>query len=447
MQATRWRQSWRRWKRQWEPWLRTPRAILGWIPLTPRSALAIALLLWVYLVYGKERSDLVLLVVGLGGLALVALALVSVLLVALVMRLRKPPAPQDTWVFHTGLPFYTGYTLTLSAWIPLIQIEMDWTAPEGLEATLEPWRGRLREQVLARRRAVAEGFERRFTFTDAFGMARVSWRRFVPQPLKVMPVSSRLEPNRLLQQLSSGDIVSHPSGQPEGDLIEMRRYTHGDPLKRVLWKTYARTRRLLVRQPERAIAPRQKTLAYLVADRSDEPAAGTARTALEMGVFGHDFLFRADGSESSTDQVPEAVEQIVRSSRVTEDGGAGLASFLTAERAQDKACILFAPHSPGPWLERVEQQLHQYKGRISVVVGVDGIQGGGAPSLLRRALFADAERWEDTVAQLGEVCLRLRQAGAPVTILDRTTGMPVSPQHLQALNQRRQRGLAQRLLS
>ncbi len=421
------------------------RAILGWIPLTWRSLLGAGLLAWVYVTYGLERSDLILRMVGLGGLILIAVSMTAVLVVALVMRLRKPAPPKDPWVFQTGGPFVTGYHLTLGAWLPLIQIELSWESPVGLEARLVPWRGRLREEVVARRRTQAEGFVRQLSFTDAFGLARVTWRRPVAQAMKVLPACGRLEPRQLLQQLATGDLISHPSGEPDGDLIETRRYSHGDPLKRILWKSYARTRQLLVRMPERAIAPRQKTLAYLVADQSDEPAAGTARTALEMGVFGQDFVFRADGSKVSTNVVPDAVEQIVQSAQVTEQGGMGLPQFLNEERGNRQACVVFAPAEPGPWLSRVEEQVRQRKGAISVVVGVDGVQIGGRASLLRRFLFAEEEPWRDRVTALQEVCERLARVGAPVTILDRLTGLPVSSNHLQLLKKRSLVGSPRRL--
>ena len=45
----------------------------------------------------------------------------------------------------------------------------------------------------------------------------------------------------------------------------MRAYGHGDPMRHVLWKTFARSRRLLVRMPERAIAPSPTTVAFLIA--------------------------------------------------------------------------------------------------------------------------------------------------------------------------------------
>jgi hypothetical protein len=391
-------------------------------------------LVWVYRAYAKERGDLILQVMSVGGLALVALALAVVWGVALAMRLLEPRKPSnEPWVIQAGAPFTTGYTLALSAWIPLVQISLDWEAPPGFEATLAPWRGRLREELIAHRRALVDGFTRRLTFVDAFGMAKVVWRVRVAQPIKVMPARGRLEPRQLLQQLASGDLVSHPDGEPDGDLMEMRRYQHGDPLKRILWKTYARTRKILVRQPERAIAPRQKTLAYLVASHDDEPTAGTARTALELGFFGPDFVFRADGADASTNQIPEAVEQIVRSSRLPDrDGGRGLGTFLDEERGDAKACLVFVPQSPGPWLQPLLEQAHRRKGRLSVVIGVDRLQTGSRPSLLRRLLFDVGDRsYKDRVAALRQICEPLSAAGAPIVILDRNTGQPIPPHQLQ----------------
>src|SRR4029079_3371216 len=88
---------------------------------------------------------------------------------------------------------------------------------------------------------------------------------------------------------------SHPAGRQDGDLVEMRNYGVGDPMRHILWKTIARTHRPLVRTPERAIAPAPITVAFLVAGAADEPTAATARLYLERGMFGPDFLFAADG--------------------------------------------------------------------------------------------------------------------------------------------------------
>src|SRR5207302_1043248 len=89
--------------------------------------------------------------------------------------------------------------------------------------------------------------------------------------------------------------MEHPRGKPDGELIEMRSYAPGDPMRMILWKVYARTGQLLVREPERAVARCQKSLVYFVAGSGDSASAGVARTALETGLFGPDFVFGADG--------------------------------------------------------------------------------------------------------------------------------------------------------
>lgn len=421
------------WRQRIHRWTAVPRAILGWFPLTARSILAFALSWWVYAHYGVERSDLILRVVGLGGMVLTGVAVLVVVLVAAVMRLRHKHTAGDPWIFSTELPFHTGFALKASAWIPLVQIDLAWEAPEEVELEMIPTRGKLVESITAHRRVETDHFVRKFQLTDAFGLARITYRVRLQQEIRIQPIPGKIAPRSLLQQLATGDLFSHPGGDPEGDLIEMRRYAHGDPLKHILWKAYARTRKLLVRQPERAIAPRQKTLVYFVAASRDEASASIARAALEQGVFGEDFLFRADGSSTSTNLAPEAIHQIVRSASVAERGGEGLGDFLQEERGASKACLVFAPPCPGPWLQRVQSAASQHRGRLNVVVGVDGLQTGSRNSWLRALLFSSPARKSYTLQDLREVGEKLQGTGAQLTIIDRGTGQPLSSQQLQHL--------------
>lgn len=408
------------------------KTVVGWTPLRPRTVVATALLVWVYQYYGVERSDLVLLVVGVGGLVLLGIATVAVTTVAVAFRLQGAPPPADPWTFGVGTPFRTGYRLAIGAWIPLVQIEIDWVRPEGIDVRFVPARGRLVEEVVARRRCVTDAVVRRFVFTDAFGLARVSYELATHQALKAVSARAQLRSAEIFRQLTSGDAVSHPMGEPQGDFIEMRPYTPGDPLKQILWKAYARTRKLLVRVPERAIAPRQKTLAYLVVHDSDEAAAGTARTALEQGVFGRDFVFSADGEAAPTTRVSEALEQIVRSWDATGSGGAGLGPFLDKE-GQGKACIVFAPSAPGPWLDRVEREARTRRAGLSVLVGVDGLRMQRGDSVLRRLVLSGGGEHRERIRDLRQVCDRLAATGVPVLVVDRAAGVPVHPRHLKLL--------------
>jgi hypothetical protein len=218
--------------------------------------------------------------------------------------------------------------------------------------------------------------------------------------------------------------------------MEMRPYTPGDPLKRIIWKAYARTRRLIVRQPERAIAPRQKTLAYLVSHHSDEASASTVRTALEQGVFGADFVFCADGETEGTGRVAEALEQIIRSWSATPVGGEGLSRFLT-EQGRGRSCIVFAPSRPGPWLDEVERVALAHRGDVSVLVGVDGLRAVRGLSVMRRIFISGGGAYRERIRDLRLVCDRLVATGVPVLVVDRAAGVPVYPQHLARLEGRR----------
>jgi hypothetical protein len=410
----------------------------GWTPLRPRTIIAAALLLWVYQYYGVERADLVLLVVGVGGLALLGIAVLAVTVVAIGFRLHGGPPAEDPWTFSVGTPFRTGYRLAIGAWIPLVQIDIEWVRPEGIDVRFVPSRGRLVEEVIAHRRCVTDHVVRRYRFTDAFGLARISFELATPQALKAVSARARLRSAEIFRQLTSGDAVSHPMGEPQGDFIDMRPYTPGDPLKQILWKAYARTRKLLVRVPERAIAPRQKTLAYLVSHGSDEAAAGTARTALEQGVFGRDFVFCADGESTTATQVSEALEQIVRSWSATESGGEGLGPFLEREgQGGGKSCIVFAPAQPGPWLDKVEVQARSRRAALSVLVGVDGLRMQQGQSMLARLMIAGAGEHRERIRGLRQVCDRLAATGVPVLVVDRAAGVPVHPRHLKLLEGRR----------
>jgi hypothetical protein len=266
--------------------------------------------------------------------------------------------------------------------------------------------------------------------TDLFGLARVTFRRRLAQEVRIAPSCGQAHALPLLPQNIAGDVLAHPDGQAEGDLLEMRRYSPGDPLKRVLWKVYARTGRLLVRMPERAVAPCQKTMAYLVASEDDEPAAGIARAVLESGLLGTHFLFGTDGAEPVR-TAPEAVEQILRSAAARSDGGTGLEAFLDqGERLGMNACLLFVPPRPGPWLERAARHMTAPRGPFRVVVGIDGLIPAGRGRFLKRLLFRAGGDPGASTADVRRVCDRLRGLGAHVCVVNRALGRIVPPADL-----------------
>ena len=129
----------------------------------------------------------------------------------------------------------------------------------------------------------------------------------------VLPRTNTVKPLPLLRSLTAEDGIPNPSGDPDGDRMEIRPYVPGDSVRNIMWKVYARNRQLSVRLAEKSVFHSRRTVAYLLSSSNDEAAAAVARIALESGVLGEDWAFAADGAEQACDSLPEALEALASS--------------------------------------------------------------------------------------------------------------------------------------
>jgi hypothetical protein len=253
----------------------------------------------------------------------------------------------------------------------------------------------------------------------------------------VLPDRQKLTQVPVSQGMGGGDDLPHPHGLPEGDRVDHRRYAPGDPVRNILWKTYARNRQLMVRTPERALAPARRTVAYLVTGDGDEPAAAAARVALETGALGRGWTFGADGSDLRATEVTPALELVSGSAEAATRGlGGGLkmpAFFDDAEKGGDARCVVFAPARPGPWLLPLETVARRRPGRLTVVLTVDGVEQPRRRSpllrLFTRLLVRPAVNATTPAALLDEAVRRCAAAGADVLTLDRPHGRSYGRTH------------------
>jgi hypothetical protein len=318
----------------------------------------------------------------------------------------------------------TGFELPALGWLPMVKVHWEWLWPTGVECRFRLRERRLLEEVVARRRGQVSSIRRRFTVFDAFGLSRVAWEREEPVALTVLPDAGRLRRMPVVQSMASAEGLPHPAGVPEGDRMEIRRYVPGDSARHIMWKAFARNRQLNVRTPERSIDFARKTVAYLVTGDGDEPAAAAARVAIESGALGLDWLFGADGSERPVESLEPALEAIARSGSLPADGGrGGLRAFLAEPTVRAEAhCIVFAPARPGGWTGEALDAGRNFQGRLTFVLGTDGVSRDGSSPLWRRILFEEPREAGTTSEELAELLRTLGSAGWSTVVVDRASG-------------------------
>lgn len=384
--------------------------------------------------------DLVWLVVGFAILGLVLASLLAVVLAAIwakVATRAKSHGDVERAKMETRRSLPTGFTMGTFTFFPLIQIDWTWEEPKGAEVSIDKVRWRLREKVRPKDRGHVDGVRRRIVVQDAFGLARLAIRAHDPAQLIVLPHAGRLGDTPMLVSLSGGDERPHPMGVEDGDRVELRRYAPGDPARFIHWKVFGRTRKLMVRMPERALTPARRTVAYLVAGPEDDASAAAARVAVETHAFGDDWSFSADGAVGVTSRSDEAVEMIVDSVEAREHGGRGLEPFLReAERSGPASAVLFVPARPGPWLDVVVRSVRPRAVRTRLVVTTDGVDVRAPEPWWRRLFVLPEEREGTPSADLDEVLEVLGRTRADIIVLDRRSGRRLGARHRAAMKKR-----------
>ena len=404
------------------------------VPLTLRGAAVIALSSGALWYYGFEALDGVWYVTGLGLLALCLLSLVSVLLAALRLKLflaRRAPDPIDRLGVETGRSIATGFVAPSLRWWLLIELRLAVRAPEAADAETVPDGARVREHVRFGDHGEVRRIARTLFVRDVFGLCSVGLRAEGEVELDVSPHAGALRSLPLLRSLSGGDDLPHPLGIEQGDRLELKRYAPGDPARFIHWKVFARTNKLVVRMPERALSRAQRVAAYLVAGPGDAASAAASRVALEEGAFGADFRFAADGSPTPLREVAGSLVAVRRSSAARANSAGQLDAFVDAlDREGPSSLVLFVPPHEGAWVERIELMLRRRARNARVVIGVDGITQAAAPTWLERLTLSPARSTRSQLAALRGLIARYRRLGCDVAVVDRESGRMLGDAHL-----------------
>jgi hypothetical protein len=402
---------------------------LDLFPATPLGLAVGAVAAFALLRFGRDQLDLVLLVASLFSLFLVGLALLFVIVTAIVVKARHRPPPLAAGrELETGRFAPTGFRPIAPRYLPLVELGHSWAAPLGVETRVLGHGKRAAEEALASRRGEHSKIVRRVVVRDVFGLASLAIRVREETPTRFLPHMGALARLPVLSSLARGEDHPHPMGLEDGDRVELRRYAPGDPARFIHWKVYGRTRRLMVRVPERALAPARRTAAFLISAEGDEASAGAARVAVRTGALGDDFRFAADGSPTPVSSPEAATLAIVRSADHRSESGRGLAGFIAAvERDGPVSLLVFGPPLPGEWVARVVDAARRRRGPVRAVIGVDGVAGTSAKRpLYRRLLLREAAPPGVPRQALDEVLRALAAAGVETWVVDRVTGRVVT---------------------
>lgn len=289
------------------------RMLIDQFAFTPLGILSMSIGGWVYYRFGQEEQDFLLYMMG----PAFSLFAVTLFLIAYIERWRLKRTLGETLALdpvevEVGQDLMTGFSIPSIHPNPLFQIQVLWQKPKVHEYHLEYFDGELKELIKPKRRGKVVEVTRVFTLEDIFGFTTLKWSFRQSCDLSVWPQSTPAH-ELDLRRPQLGEDLYDPIGEVNGDLVELRRYENGDPLKLVMWRVYARNRQLVVRSPERALSERKDLVVYFIAHPSDEPSASTARAYLEAGLLGDDFLFIADGCQRAVSHSDEVMNQLLSS--------------------------------------------------------------------------------------------------------------------------------------
>jgi hypothetical protein len=345
---------------------------------------------WIFYYYGQVKEDVIL---KMASLTLIAVAVLLILLVSEAgwatyrwWRRERQTLATELSALMVGQPAQ----LPLSRrppWRPLVEINWRWLQPEPVEVRWSSEGGQAFEEFTFPRRCQVYQVEREFEISDVLGFACVRFRSRQPLRCDVLPVPQPLNRSAFVTSFCHGEDVADLRGEPVGDRVDMRQYAAGDPPKLLLWKLYARTGKLMVRQSERAVSPTPRTCAYLVAGPQDEVAAGLMRSILESGLLGHGWRFGADGSQGHCTQVDEALTFLARSGnpKVKCDLGAFLEQ---AHRDGFSGCLVALPSQPGAWMKELRQAVPGRALKISLAAAPGFFRANKLPPAWHKWVFS-----------------------------------------------------------
>lgn len=413
-------------------------SLAGLFPLTLQGTITLLVAATALSVFGYGRMDLVVFALAICALSILVFCLFCAVISGVLVQRRihksLTASGQAARAMNAeaGFPNESGFTLPALNYFPLIKLTWHIQYPDNVATRIHVGEeDELVEEIIPQMRCLTEQVQRKFTVSDVLGFCRYSWIQKQSMHCQVLPRTNTIRSLPILRSLTAEDGIPNPSGEPQGDRMEIRRYAAGDSVRNIMWKVYARNRQLNVRLPERSVFQSQRTVAYLLSSPKDEAAAAVARLALEKGALGEEWQFGADGSTQICADLPQAMRAIAGSRAL---GGEqlvyGLDEFLNRTGSHGGVqCVLFAGADSAPWKTALKSTSARLGGKISLVLATDGLHDNVPVKWWQKALFKPTGGRFGTVdrgtgkAELLGLLTDVGQLVESIVIVDRETGL------------------------
>lgn len=424
----------------------------SWQPLTFRGVLVVGFGTLAVRLFAIAEFDLVADVLGKSLLALCVLTVLFAFFFRLRLGSRIRVEPRfDSEQAISKRPVAAGLILEQSGIPPYfsVRVQRRFLQP-GVGSPVHVVRGAapedgkryLLDTILFPHRGLWELESIDFQLSDTLGLSRFTWRAPNTAGIEVRAETIPIHPLPVVASSSrAGDELSQ-SRERSGDLFDIKAYDPSDGVKRILWKTFAKSGQLVVRRPEPAVIPEGELALYLVAGPDDDYVAGALQDYLRqleqnqiVVLFGTDGMHEpkadlAGGILSSREDIQRAVNRCVWS---RESGtGRDFGSFLSALQASDRMLrhvVVFAPES-GEWLPPMLGLASSSSVKLSVAVvpeslAPDSITGnlagrrGNVPaSRGLRAVWSRFRARPPVVSEIAKAAGAVRQAGSELILVE-----------------------------
>jgi len=321
-------------------WDLQPLTVRGWLV----SLLSIAAILFLAL----PKNDLIAWILGGSALALIVLSLVLTSIARYSLSGKLEAFASFDQTAQARLPVHSSIRLEKCHIWPWLNLVIDrkfkFSQPNSPKHELtggtdDTANRKVQDTITFPHRGLWQTEEIGFKLSDTFGFCRYKWSKPLLASVNVKAPEIPITPLPVVAASSKAGDQLNLAKERSGDLFDIKPYQPSDGTRRIMWKTYARNRQLVVRRPEPAILPDGEVAIYLIAEKTDDHVAGAFQSYLEqLDKANIQVLFGTDGFNGfSSDQgkILETVNQVVW----FPEAGSGryFADFLESLQAADKS--------------------------------------------------------------------------------------------------------------